>query len=382
MQCTRCRLVQPIELHGRTVRGRQAWCRPCFRAHAKSRGAAHGEQVRRSTVRRREVARVWVLSYLASHPCSDCGEADVVVLDFDHVGTKTADVSTLVANGRSLARVIAEVEQCEVVCANCHRARTARRGDWARASPDWRSRIASRSAPRARNQRVVLEHLEKTGCVDCGQRDMAALDFDHRPGTAKRGDVTRLAAHGCSLAIVTEEIAKCDVRCANCHRRRTAERARSFRTRVAEIDVGAVDLAARAPRARALRAEGWSLDEIAHAVGAARDTVGHWVRDVTLTNEQRASIHDRRRAARIAVEAAESDEPPRPCRTCGEEQPAAAFSRNGSLRRKQCKACDAARGRARTDEQRAEAAAKQRERRRRSRNADRTSVRDPGDPAA
>ncbi len=307
-----------------------------------------------------------MLRYLNDHPCTDCGEADVVVLDFDHVGPKSADVAALVANGRALWCVIDEVERCEVVCANCHRGRTARRADWARTAPDWRARIASRSAPRARNQSLVLEHLERHGCVDCGKGDIVVLDFDHRPGTVKRGNVTSLAACGYSVAVVLAEIAKCDVRCANCHRCRTAERGETFRTRTAEVDSSATDLGARAPQARELRANGLSLDEIAEAVRATRDTVGHWVRDIALTDEQRAAIHERRRAAGIAAEAAGSDEPPRACRTCGEEQPAAAFSWNGPRRRMQCKACDAARGRARTDEQRAEAAAKQRERRRRA----------------
>ncbi|MGH9199497.1 MAG: hypothetical protein ACRD1T_27675, partial [Acidimicrobiia bacterium] len=48
------------------------------------------------------------------------------------------------------------------------------------------------------------------------------LDFDHRDRSLKRVTVSRLVRSASWLA-AQEEIAKCDVRCANCHRRRTAE---------------------------------------------------------------------------------------------------------------------------------------------------------------
>lgn len=66
---------------------------------------------------------IWyVLSYLAAHPCVDCGEDDPVVLEFDHVQTdKVASISDLVHKGYKLELIVAEIEKCEVRCANCHR---------------------------------------------------------------------------------------------------------------------------------------------------------------------------------------------------------------------------------------------------------------------
>jgi hypothetical protein len=60
--------------------------------------------------------------------------------------------------------------------------------------------------------------LTASGCVDCGEHDPVVLDFDHRHD--KRGSVAALAYH-CGEATLDREIAKCDVRCANCHRMRT-----------------------------------------------------------------------------------------------------------------------------------------------------------------
>ncbi|MDE2102609.1 MAG: hypothetical protein KGL39_35510 [Patescibacteria group bacterium] len=57
--------------------------------------------------------------------CSDCGERDLRCLDLHHrdQGTKRKAVSTLVVEHAPTARVIAECEKCDVLCANCHRRR-------------------------------------------------------------------------------------------------------------------------------------------------------------------------------------------------------------------------------------------------------------------
>jgi hypothetical protein len=59
---------------------------------------------------------------LSTHPCVDCREDDIIVLEFDHVrGSKRKELSRLVNAGASVASLLAEVEKCEVRCANCHR---------------------------------------------------------------------------------------------------------------------------------------------------------------------------------------------------------------------------------------------------------------------
>lgn len=68
-------------------------------------------------------------NHFRAHPCVDCGETDLAVLEFDHVrGQKTTEVSKLLTS--SLARVKAEVALCDVRCANCHRRKTARECGW------------------------------------------------------------------------------------------------------------------------------------------------------------------------------------------------------------------------------------------------------------
>lgn len=77
-----------------------------------------------------------------------------------------------------------------------------------------------------RNLIYVRGLLTISECVDCGIRDPVVLEFDHRRD--KQGDVTTMAKAACSLRRLKDEIAKCEIRCSNCHRRRTvAERRRA-----------------------------------------------------------------------------------------------------------------------------------------------------------
>ncbi len=67
----------------------------------------------------------------------------------------------------------------------------------------------------------VLEYLQFHPCVDCGETDPVVLQFDHVRGIKKEA-VSRLVRNGNGWDSVSKEIAKCDVRCANCHTRKTA----------------------------------------------------------------------------------------------------------------------------------------------------------------
>ena len=88
----------------------------------------------RLRAKRQAINEGFVLDYLKAHPCMDCGETDPVVLEFDHVrGAKRNLVSTLAHQGYTLGTLVTEIEKCDVVCANCHRRRTAQRGNFYKA---------------------------------------------------------------------------------------------------------------------------------------------------------------------------------------------------------------------------------------------------------
>lgn len=66
-----------------------------------------------------------------SVPCADCHQTfPIICMDFDHVrGEKIGNVADMVKSNKPLALIVAEIAKCDVVCANCHRIRTAARYD-------------------------------------------------------------------------------------------------------------------------------------------------------------------------------------------------------------------------------------------------------------
>jgi hypothetical protein len=80
----------------------------------------------------RIISREYVYQYLLNHPCISCGEADPRVLEFHHRHGKDRSVSELVAAGYSLATIQAEIDKCDVLCANCHRKLTMDERGWYR----------------------------------------------------------------------------------------------------------------------------------------------------------------------------------------------------------------------------------------------------------
>lgn len=70
--------------------------------------------------------------------------------------------------------------------------------------------------------RKMIEYFIDHPCVDCGENDPLTLTFDHRDRHSKRCDISRMVTSNCSWETILTEIYKCDVRCGNCHLRKTA----------------------------------------------------------------------------------------------------------------------------------------------------------------
>lgn len=90
------------------------------------------------------------------------------------------------------------------------------------------AKIKARSKRRNINQRkknkaFVYKVKSRFSCVDCGEGNPVVLDFDHVRGE-KRGNVSDMVRWSYSIKSIKEEIRKCEVRCANCHRKKTHER--------------------------------------------------------------------------------------------------------------------------------------------------------------
>lgn len=141
-RCCTCHEHRPLtDFNARAAAadGLQARCRDCSRQWYLANRDAHRARVRRrSTAVKRDYKRR-IGEHLLAHPCVDCGEADVRVLDFDHLDAaqKRADIATMVNAGGRWSDIELEIAKCEVRCANCHRRVTSDR------ALDWRAVLAA-----------------------------------------------------------------------------------------------------------------------------------------------------------------------------------------------------------------------------------------------
>jgi hypothetical protein len=298
--CTKCGELKPLDQFPPVRRGEpklQTWCRDCFAAYgrdyySKNRDVQKARLLRNTAARRADNKRR-MIDYLHSHPCVDCGEADIVVLQFDHLGDKERNVSEMLSGSWSWDAIEREIAKCEVRCANCHRLETARRyarrptvERQQRPAPhqltlsdallrvcrvcgieqplsgfpfrstkrnvrQWICLVCQRAVSRAwylrqspnaklvpgygRKMREELagcidSYLQEHPCVDCGETNSVVLDFDHLRD--KVDDVANMVAAARPWSEIEQEIAKCEVCCANCHARRTARRINGYKIRL------------------------------------------------------------------------------------------------------------------------------------------------------
>ena len=136
--CNRCDKDKSLDQFNKRGDKVQPYCRDCqsdfHRAYYEANKTNRREQIRARQKVQIALNREYILSYLRSNPCIDCGDARIVVLEFDHVrGTKHLEVGTLAYQGVSIKKLQEEIDKCDVRCANCHTIVTAQRAGW-----DWK----------------------------------------------------------------------------------------------------------------------------------------------------------------------------------------------------------------------------------------------------
>ena len=103
-------------------------CKDCNKLYMNSYYQSNKERLGKETYKNKQKNKVdnreKMFEYLNSCECKDCGNSDVRVLEFDHIGKKKRSVNQLLQEGRGWNRILEEIELCEVVCSNCHKIRT------------------------------------------------------------------------------------------------------------------------------------------------------------------------------------------------------------------------------------------------------------------
>ena len=127
--CTKCLKELPFTSFYKNSRSRNGYahyCKCCASEQVKK--SRNLQEHLQKVYARRDRCRAYVLDYLSTHPCVDCGESNPVVLEFDHIsGIKVESISKMVSISYSLDNIQAEINKCQVRCANCHRIVTSQR---------------------------------------------------------------------------------------------------------------------------------------------------------------------------------------------------------------------------------------------------------------
>ena len=116
-KCGKTKALSSFQMSYRTERkrwSREGVCKACVSIRGKEKNKNHNLDVRK-----------YVFDYLKTHPCVDCGETNVLALEFDHLHSKKFDIGTALGRSTKLAnRVKSEITKCVVRCSTCHRIKT------------------------------------------------------------------------------------------------------------------------------------------------------------------------------------------------------------------------------------------------------------------
>ena len=131
--CCQCKEEKTEAEFSRKGEGFQCRCKACFTAYHQKYYENNKTKylLKNRNNKNRQRERLKAIAALAKQqPCQDCGgKFHPWVMEFDHrEGTKKVEaVGNLLARGCTDEKLQAEIEKCDVVCANCHRMRTFNR---------------------------------------------------------------------------------------------------------------------------------------------------------------------------------------------------------------------------------------------------------------
>lgn len=136
LECRVCQQTKPETEFSWRVKDqiRQSRCKECHSVYRKQHYQANREKylakikVKKQEQKNRLKEFLW--NYKLAHPCVRCGESDPIVLEFDHLEDKQLNIARVGSQGWSIEKLEEEISKCQVLCANCHRKKTAAQFGW------------------------------------------------------------------------------------------------------------------------------------------------------------------------------------------------------------------------------------------------------------
>lgn len=128
--CPKCDTTLSVEKFSKSSSrkdGLNSYCKECHAVYRREHYEKNKQKYIKKSARWRRKQRIRFYTWLKTQKCTDCENNDFRVLEFDHVlGDKSYNISKKI-EGSLLETLQEELDKCEIVCANCHRIRTAER---------------------------------------------------------------------------------------------------------------------------------------------------------------------------------------------------------------------------------------------------------------
>jgi hypothetical protein len=131
--CSTCKEEKELSEFNRNKSKKDGYsysCKVCKKKHQKRWYERHKDEQyvrirdRRGSIKSYNIKMIY--DYLLANPCVDCGEADPIVLEFDHVkGIKSFTISNYIYS-KPWEVIKLEIEKCVVRCRNCHIRKTSK----------------------------------------------------------------------------------------------------------------------------------------------------------------------------------------------------------------------------------------------------------------
>ena len=130
--CKKAKVETEFSFKYKDRKVRTTKCRSCTNKYSKR----HYEENKKVYIERAKKynkiyikqKKEFIMELKMSNPCLGCGETNPTVLEFDHIHpeNKKGNIASMVRGGYSVKTILKVALKCHILCANCHRKKTAK----------------------------------------------------------------------------------------------------------------------------------------------------------------------------------------------------------------------------------------------------------------
>lgn len=214
--CTKCHAEKPFEQFNHVKNNQTGYgtiCKECLNKKNKTYRDQNPDYFKKKKEQYAQQGKEFV-NNLKNKPCIDCGKTfPPECMEYDHLLNKV-EIIGYAYRKWSKTHLLEEIAKCELVCVLCHRNRTYLRKQ--EVAKGWQNTQSYKMYQRGM---FYIWMAKSKPCKICGVQYLPwQMELHHLPGTKERL-IGRLIRY--SLDRLQEEIDKCEVLCAACHRMKT-----------------------------------------------------------------------------------------------------------------------------------------------------------------